>query len=638
MARYWEKLAKLKSKPTEDDKFSSNLLKFQTIEGSPFTPSAYDSATGSILHGGEIVSNQGEVLPARLSPITTDEERLQASLMENMGAPSYYTGGFLGQRQDLATAPQQNIQDTRLSVQPQQQVQPTTAQTNVNDSMSILRPPTTQQPTQAVQPQQAQKVAPQYRADVDTGMGLLRGVATGEDSVYDQQRDVSAGQLGAQQAATQAAQQQAIAQQGASPEMAGVLGADLSRRQEIAQGDLQTEFGLAEAAGQLAAGRELMTTSLGLDQLDYNRTQGEIDQLLTLGGAENIQKAEELGAQLYGFGIDYSKAGLADVEANMNNIMTWVEQFGTDAPPEVLQIMGQKYGELMTQQNAIRGLEFTPEQVAQMSNAIVGNNPQEAGPAIQLGSGVMDWWDNGDGSPLKMMLTGQAAQARDILSDPNASPEAKQRAAIEMGEIIGTAFYAMNGHSDKLTDQQKALLDNSGLGMLSGTEAQKGVMSEEVQESVEDILAGLNKNNWTSVINDPAAWGTVVSNLNMTSSNVLMQPSTSREKDNNRRWTARLPGLHDKSGENVVINGIPYKVSGQQRSKRRGSRDTWVYSLVNLKDGSNYTVEASSGIENLPTSEVIGSELPPNQGSWDTIMDQTGGELPGTLRTRTGGI
>lgn len=601
MARYWEKLAKLKSKPTEDDKFSASLLKFQAIEGSPFAPSAYDKETGSIIHGGEMVSEQGQVLPSRLTPITSDEDRLQASLMENMGAPSYYNGGLLGQG---------NIQDTRFSPQPYQQpqqtptaqtqptqiqptqIQPTTAQTNVNQSVSTLRPPTQQSqaaPVQAVPPPMAQTVAPQYRADVDTGMGLLRSVATGEDSVYDQQRDVAAGQLGAQQAATQAAQQQTIAQQGASPEMAGVLGADLSRRQEIAQGDLQTEFGLAESAAQLAAGKDLMTTSLGLDQLDYGRTQSQIDQLLTLGGEENIQKAEELGAQLYGFGIDYSKAGLADVEANMNNIMTWVEQFGTDAPPEVLQIMGQKYGELMTQQNAIRGLDYTPEQIEQMSSAIINNNPEVAEPALQLGAGVMDWWDNGNGSPLKMMLTGSAAQARDILSDPNASPEAKQRAAIEMGEIVGTAFYAMEDYGDMLTDQQRELLNNSGLGMLSGTEAASELEAQEKQ----DIISGWSKNvdeiDWTQASKDPElmeAAMNIIPELPPTSATLRTRK---RDFDGNTRRVqdiAEWAGIGE--GDIFKVAGQPIEWTSIDRDSR--GRDYVIYTLTNKVNGKTVTL------------------------------------------------
>ena len=48
---------------------------------------------------------------------------------------------------------------------------------------------------------------------------------------------------------------------------------------------------------------------------------------------------------------------------------------------------------------------------------------------IELGASVMDWWDDGEGSPLKLALQGPAQEWQNIIKDPNASPEAKTQAA-----------------------------------------------------------------------------------------------------------------------------------------------------------------------------------------------------------------
>jgi len=612
--RYWEKLAQLKSKPSEEDKIAS-VLGVYTGKGAdgilqPDKPAMIDYSTGrpSIVHEGETVQDTPlgrYVTPAKAVPLNTETEQMQAMQAEkSLGLPGYQTGGYIQGYQTGGYMQPQTLnpnQQTQFAPPPQ---------VNRNDPS-----PFQQQPTNLIQfPGTSQ----QNQKTISDSMNILKGVASGQNSVYDMQANQALGRLGASQAAGKAAQQQEIAQTGQSDQVAGVLGANLNRQNALQQGQVAQDIATTEAAAQVAAGKDLITTTLGLDKIDYDRqmeadrlvreqekldyerknqdylkTQGQISELLSLGGDENIGKATELASGLYGFGVDYSKAALPDIQASIGNIETWMTNFGADASPEMQQLMGKKYFELWNQSSAIQGLEFTPEERETILNGLVSGDTEAASSGLKLGASVMDWWDNGDGSPLKLMLSGQAKSYQDVLMNPNASAQQKEQASLALGEIVGAAYYAANGYSDYLTDAQRSMLDNAGLGIVSGTQMINKAKEEETKFLVDSYLAGTNT-DWAAAYSQPEVWNKV--------KNVLrnVNPDATTWQTQSGKVGSRMVQVIDTFegiDNNAVVNigGKPFKLTA------KGYDDYG-------KDYATYTFQdvATGNTININTKELLG--------------------------------
>jgi hypothetical protein len=618
VTRYWEKLASLKTDPTMIKAMMLRRGQYYTGTGDneilePSKPAGIDYSSGEpiMLHEGEMVDETTmgrQVTPARLVPFHTREQQMQAA-MEEPNMRGMQVGGLIpNDKGAMAGFGSVGNMQQPATTQSFFQNQPLKAPQNIPGqtaiSSNLIQFPTKPQP---VIPQTnkliGSTVQQQYKPDINTGLSILQNTATGKNSVFDQQANQALGTLGASQAAGNAAQQQQLAQSGVSKEVAGILGSNMNRQNALAQGQVSADMANKEAEAQISVGKDLINTSLGLDQLDFERTQAQIDQMLTLGGDENIAKAQNLASTLYGFDIDYSKAKLPDIQNTMANVENWINTYGADASPEMSQLMGKKYFDLWTQQNAIQGLNFTQEEKDAVMKGIASGDAESASSGLKIGSSMIDWWDNGEGSPLKLMLDGKAKEYQATLSNPKATSAQKTEASQALGSIIGTAYYAANGWTDSMSDAQKEMLNSAGLGMLTKAEVTDKAEAEATTTLVNDLING-SSNDWEAAYSNPNIWNAVKEKVPLLSTDTK---SFSREKTaiGNRSDVSGIASWNAMpEGSAVNIGGEIYKVLPKTVNEK--NKDYVVYNFRSLKDNRDYVVrgERDSGLQIKYTTNV----------------------------------
>ncbi len=634
---YWDKLAKLKKSNTGKGGNSASISMlygptFNTGYGAdgqlqPDRPVAVDTSGREqvVLHEGEDVTNTPSgrlITPANMVMLNSESQQMDMAAKEKAyGLPGMKDGGFIESTNAYGNmsginplGPNRNTQATN-TVAPQPQAPQSNAgvfggsafnpQPQSTGGAGLQTPAQTPAVPQApVMPQapMAQPLGMPQQA-IQTGMQNLQGLATGQDSMYDQASNTMLGKVGAAQAAQTAAQQQGMAQAGVSQAQANVLGAGLDRTQALQSGQVAADVANAEAGLKTQASQELVNQGQAL----VSQAQNQINDLLSMGGDENIANAEQMASNLYGFDVDYSKAKVGDLQNNMANIEGWISQFGADASPGMLDLMGKKYFDAWTQSNAIQGLEFTPDETNVIMEGLMAGNVEQAEPALQLGAGVMDWWDAGDGSPLKMMLDGPAAQYQTVMSNPDAPLSEKAIASKALGEIVGAAYYAANGYGGYLTDAQKALLDQSGLGMLSGTQAEADAEAEETKVAVQEFKAG-TRTDWENAVNNPEIWEQVKGSVSDIPVSGLSRTTDAYDGRNKvttiSQFDAFSEGRPYKVGDKVVV------FTGRGVSTK--GKDYATYSFKDPATGEAYSISLSgtAGRYAKLKSNIPGLKLP----------------------------
>lgn len=605
MPRYWEILAKLKKEPTEMDKIRSGTLSY-TGRGEngilePSKPAGVDYSSGKpiMLHEGETIeaTRGGKlVTPARLVPFNTEEEQEMAKIAEKrLRIPGMQTGGYIPTFQNEQSTPIDILGKNNQLRSPVTAVP--TMPNATNTTPSIV--PTTPNMTPSITPITSTKGL------LGLGMDTTKNIVTGQNSVFDINKNQMLGRLGASQAAQTGAMQQNVAQQGLSAPVFNVLGANLQRQQNIAQGQVASELATQEANAQQQAAKDLYTMASN----DFSMKKSQIDDLLALGGQENILKAEQMAKDLYGFGVDYSKASLPDLQSNMQNIEEWIKKYGADAPPDVLELFGKKYFDAWEQSNAIQGLSFSPEEKQTILQGLINGDEDASYSGLQLGSSVIDWWDQGEGSPLKLMLSGQMKQYQSILTDKNATASQKEEASQALGQLVGTAYYAAKGYGDYLSDEQKALLENSGLGILTNTQSKKNELAEKKKADIQDYLTG-GKEDWVNAYKDPEIWEAVkgmVPELGEYKPGTVMSAGITKIALGDQGNVTGISALNNlKTGTMVKYKGKAFVVKDKELNEK--GKDYVTYVFMSPDTGKEYRIKLgkASGFKNLT---IVDNEL-----------------------------
>jgi hypothetical protein len=326
--RVWDKLAKLKKDYSNvcDGVPKGRGMGFFMGKGAdgvlqPEKPAGIDYSSGRavMLHEGELVEDTPRgrlVVPAMMNPINTPQEQAQAQQMEQeLKLPGMATGGLIQRdgtlrgfnplNKSLNTQPQPI---NRLAVQPSNQTPITPPakpliQTNTPQS-TLSNIPAVGKAVAPVQAAPIQKqslgfnqnqVAPKKKEPI--GFNTINKVAQGDksylDDIYSKLNNQYMGRLGARQAAQTSAQAQQNAQMGLSDSVKNTLGAVQGREQNMEAGAIQSDLATQQAQQQVAEQKQ------AIQQVIQNKKES-IQNLINLGGVENLKQAEQFAKEVYG--------------------------------------------------------------------------------------------------------------------------------------------------------------------------------------------------------------------------------------------------------------------------------------------------------------------------------------------------
>ncbi len=627
---YWEKLAKIKkdalAKNGGKEKFSVAIMGPQSATkislgvGSngilePEKPVAVDTSSGRpvVLHEGEQVIDQGrqrEVLPVNnLRMLNTPEEQEMGEDLQDSGAQGMQSGGIITKQQperypvkDPYSANQNTgiggvSQPSLMAPQPSR-VKAQNEQNfyDVSDTINNQQKQVNQQAKQGSAYLQSQPKITQAERSMQQGMINLNQLASGDSPYFDRARETAESRMGGAQAAEKAAAQQQMAQKGVSQPRANVLGQTMDRQQGMERGQVQSDLATAEAAAQQQAGTQLLQAGqqvAGYEQAkaqdQYQKDLQKMQTLLQSGGMENIEQAEQLATQIYGQPMDFRNAKVEDVQNRMSDIGQLIESGAENMSDEALQTLANKYGEMWKQQNALKGLEFETSEIETIKNNLLNDNLSEPqmGEVLGITENMGDWWTEGEGMPMQQQLSGRYKDLQMQMSDPDIPEAQRERSGKELGELVGSVYYAANGYP--ISEAQKKLIEDAGLGHLVTTESE--AQAEESQGLVEEFASGA-RNDYNTLVNE-LQQGNIDKETYQSAINNLPLISERTETKNPPGFANRkevIPTLETKDWLKTPTGEVVKKVS--QRNIDRVGKDQTEYTLQNINTGETYTVTA----------------------------------------------
>jgi len=337
----------------------------------------------TVIHEGEIVNdtpNGTEVIPAKMVSLNSPKEQeIARELEQKMNLNGMQTGGIIPKASINTLGAPPSIGTLRGRTGPTAAIP--TAPNSTTPQASTLNPLSA--PTGQSGVRTAPKASPLGGTSIKDPIGLntLKGIASGETDLYKDNftkaNNQQLGRLGAAQAFEKAASAQQMAQSGASDAVKNVLNANQERSQSLERGAV-TQSLASQQMGQQTKAQE------GAIREVIQGKKEAIENLIKLGGQENMDKAEEYAKEVYGSDV----YGLGDIrnDQKMSAIAkyTAIPGMSVDGAMDLLKQNGdlERYG-------------ITPEEARKFASALVLGSD----PIYQAKSHYGDMLDDGLISP-----------------------------------------------------------------------------------------------------------------------------------------------------------------------------------------------------------------------------------------------